>query len=395
MKIAITNPTNWPYVRRGGERFVNELAAWLGARGHEAEILCGKPGQGEVVEGDGYTTRYMRRLWHPALARLGLLEFHAFFPRLLPALVARRYDAIHCCTFLDAFAALLAREVTGTPFVFWVNSLPPEVRYFRSLSLGGTVIRRVLRDADEVVVLSRYMHREMERRFGRGGQVIPVPVDLDRFPLATDRSASRPVVFCASALDDERKGGALLMRAFVRLKGVRSSARLRLSGHVAPATEDRLLREVPTTWRRDVEFAGVGELDDLPRLYGEASATVLPALWEGFGLVVVESLATGTPVAGTRHGAIPELLDGEGVGALFEPGPLEGAAASNVEGLATAMETAISLSEQDQTPQRCRDHARRWSWAAVGPRFEALYAGLGEAGELDGPRAEAPRGETA
>ena len=44
MNIAITNPTNWPHVRRGAERFINELAAFLAARGHRATVISSKPG---------------------------------------------------------------------------------------------------------------------------------------------------------------------------------------------------------------------------------------------------------------------------------------------------------------------------------------------------------------
>ncbi len=392
MKIAITTPTNWPYVRRGGERFVNELADWLGGRGHQVTILCGKPGRGEVVERPTYRTRYLRRLWHPALARLGYLEFHAFFLRLFPELLRGGYDVVHCCTFLDAWAAILARRLTGTPCVFWVNSLPPTIPYIRSLTLRGAILRRAMRDSDEVVALSEYMCSELQARYGRGGRVLPPPVDLSAFPLRRGRDRERPVVLCAMALDDERKGARLLMRAFDRLKARRPTARLRLAGHASDALRTELLQMVSPEWRADVEFLGTGRLKDLPRLYGEAAATVLPSLWEGFGLVVAESLATGTPVAGTRHGAIPELLSDPSIGCLFDPGPVEGAAASNVDGLAEAMDRAIALSADERTPDRCRDRAVRWSWDEVGPAFERLFSGLAGAGTTGAP-ASPPRRE--
>ena len=104
MRIAITSPTNWPYVRRGAERFINELAGYLASRGHSVTIICGKPGKSELVNGNGYTTRYCRRWWHPVFAKLGLLEFHMFFFPCLLHLLWNRYDAVLCLTFMDAFA---------------------------------------------------------------------------------------------------------------------------------------------------------------------------------------------------------------------------------------------------------------------------------------------------
>src|SRR6266704_2853095 len=178
MRIGITNPTTWPWVRRGGERFINELAAYLAGRGHEVTLISGKPGGKEVRRDGSYTTICHRRLWHPAFAKIGFLEFHAFFPIVLADLVRQRFDAVLCCTFLDSYAAILSRRITGTPCIFWVNSPPPPVQYFRSLTLGGAIIRRAVREADEVISLSNYMHSVLRHRFGRGGMILPVPVDV-------------------------------------------------------------------------------------------------------------------------------------------------------------------------------------------------------------------------
>jgi glycosyltransferase involved in cell wall biosynthesis len=47
----------------------------------------------------------------------------------------------------------------------------------------------------------------------------------------------------------------------------------------------------------------------------------LPSAWEGLGLVLVEGMLREVPVAGSRRGAIPEVLDGGQAGLLFEPTP--------------------------------------------------------------------------
>jgi glycosyltransferase involved in cell wall biosynthesis len=59
----------------------------------------------------------------------------------------------------------------------------------------------------------------------------------------------------------------------------------------------------------------VGEVDDAQKndLLGNARALVFPIDWEEpFGLVMIEAMATGTPVIGYRFGAVPEVVD-EGV----------------------------------------------------------------------------------
>jgi phosphatidylinositol alpha-mannosyltransferase len=376
MRIAITNPTTWPQVRRGAERFLNELAFFLAGRGHEVTVIAAKPGPKEVRVERGYRTICHRRLWHPALGRVGVLEFHAFLLTALASLTRKRYDIVHCCTFTDAYAASLARRITGVPYVFWVNALPPRVRYFRSVTLKGAVLRRAVRQADEVIALSRYMQHDFANRFGRGGVVMPVPVDTDRFRLRTDRDHDRPVILCASALDDERKGGALLMRAFNQLKEVRPQAVLQLSCNLSDQARDDLIGHVSPRWRADVHFLGAGRLDDLPEHFGRAAVSVLPSLWEAFGMVILESMACGTPVVGTRDGAIPELISQPDVGRLFDPGPTSTAQATNVQGLTQALLEALDLSQRPETARRCRTHAEQFSWANYGPRFEELYETL-------------------
>jgi glycosyltransferase involved in cell wall biosynthesis len=372
MRIGIATPTNWPHVRRGGERFVNELATDLARRGHEVTVVCAGPGAGKVVQAAGFTTIYHRRLWHPALAHVGLHEFHAFLPYCLASLLRRRFDVVFACNFLDAWAATRTRRLTGAPCVFLVNSVPPLVPYVRSLSLGGRLLRAAFRDADEVISVSRYMQVELGRRFGREGTELPVPVDLDRFRLAPTRDRARPVVVCASALDDPRKGGTILMRAFNHLKARRPEVVLEVAAGVSESRRGALLGLVAPVHRADVRFLGAVALDELPGVLGRASLLVLPSMWESFGMVILESLACGTPVVGTRDGAIPELISNREVGRLFDPGPTTTEEAVNEEGLAEAMAEALELSTRPETAGRCRTHAEQYGWDRLGPRFETL-----------------------
>jgi len=373
MKIAITNPTDWPQVRRGAERFINELAGYLTKQGHEVTIVSAHPGPTTTIDDRGYETIHFRRWWHPSFQKVGVLEFHAFFLTTLQALLRRRFDVVQCCTFMDAYAADWARTMTGVPYVFLINGIPPKARYYRTLTLKGAVFRRAVLHADEVISISHYMHDYFQDRFGRGGSIVPIPVDLERFQLGTSREQRRPVILCAASLDDARKGGRLLARAFDRLKDHESIARLRIVGAASPATQSAMLELIRPEHRSDVEFLDPNSADKLADWYRDASISVLPSLWEAFGMVMIESLASGTPVVGTRDGAIPELINDSRIGRLFEPGETAGAEATNVEGLARAMIEAIELSRDPKTAPICREYATQFSWDAVGPRFEEIY----------------------
>lgn len=77
---------------------------------------------------------------------------------------------------------------------------------------------------------------------------------------------------------------------------------------------------------RDVELPGEGVRvrllghvpdADLPGLYSGAEVFVMPSLFEGFGLTVLEAMACGTPVISSTAGALPEVADGAAL--LFDP----------------------------------------------------------------------------
>lgn len=85
---------------------------------------------------------------------------------------------------------------------------------------------------------------------------------------------------------------------------------LRLAGIVEDRHRNFFEENVLAACTGDVEYLGPLGREDLWRLLGNAHALVMPLRWhEPFGLVAVESLATGTPVIGWRMGALPEIID--------------------------------------------------------------------------------------
>jgi len=382
VRIAITHPTTIDRVRRGTERLIHETAVYMGRRGHRARIIACKPGPRQIVEDHGYVCDVHRRLWHPLLGRFGVREEHAFVLTSLRELLRGHYDVVHAHSMGDATAAAIARRFTGTPFIFFINGLPPTVRYYRTISTGGSVFGRAVASADEIICVSDYVRRYIEERFGRRGVLIPVPVDLDRLPLWRGPKHDPPVIFCAAALDDHRKGGRVLMRAMNLVKQRRPEVILQSASAISPEVRRELTELVDPRWRKDVQFLGNVPWQRLPELYGRATVSVLPSLWEAFGLVTVESLAAGTPVVGTDDGALPEILDDPAIGRLFDPGQGDGYEPANAEGLAEALLEGLDLGEDPLVRERCRRRAEQYGWNRIGPRIEALYGRVnGRAGD--------------
>jgi glycosyltransferase involved in cell wall biosynthesis len=68
------------------------------------------------------------------------------------------------------------------------------------------------------------------------------------------------------------------------------------------------ITSLPREIRNKIEFLGYIDNETLVRLYREAKLFALPTLHEGFGLIILEAMASGTPVLTSKVGAIPEFF---------------------------------------------------------------------------------------
>lgn len=104
---------------------------------------------------------------------------------------------------------------------------------------------------------------------------------------------------------------------------------------------------------RQVVLTGYVTEEDLPTLLSGARLFVLPSLYEGFGLPVLEALACGTPVVCSNASSLPEVVGDAAI--LVDP--------LDVEELAAAMERILGNEAlQAELIERGLEQARRFSW---------------------------------
>ena len=372
MRIALTHPFCWPYVRRGAERFIAEFAGYLVQRGHEVITISSKPGK-SIVEATPAGRRILhRQLWTPFLSRFRITPAHAFAASLGCSLASLRVDVVHSLSYFDAWMANGLRswkgyrtvyQVTGPPVPHWFPRIPPD-RY---------VIRSAIHHSDRCMVHSEFTGRILRETYGVDARVIPVPIDLNAFPQKTGSGPERATILAMASFDDRRKGLRVLIDAFRIVKRNVPEALLVLSGHMSPELRDEVIERLPTDVRTNIEVLGVGDIGGVPRLYREASLTVLPSMWEAYGMSILESWASGTPVVVTNHAGLPELVDDSTLGLTFDP-LTNGQETRNAEGLAAAIVQALPLAYDPMTARRCRAKAEGYSWELLGPQYEALYA---------------------
>jgi phosphatidylinositol alpha-mannosyltransferase len=349
MRLAITHAYSWPDVRRGAERITVELARALGARGHRVVHLTSarRPG---VRHDDRVTTIRL-----PRVHRNRPRHERAFSRVLVPLLRAGRYDAVHSLGVLDGEAGLRAGRRTlyenmGVPSRAWWDTQPERLSH-----------ERLVADADVYGCMSRYALGFLARDYGRVGELTPGGVNIAEFQPSGARQP-QPTLLFSGAVDEPRKGLSTLLAALPAIARSEPRVRLWISG---PGDPGPLLAAAPREARERVDVLGLGGVHDQASRYGGAWVTVLPSRDEVFGLVLLESLACGTPLVGTAHAAVPELVTPE-VGSTFPP--------DDVDALARACLQSIALARQPGIVEVCRAAAAPYDWVTgLAPRLEALY----------------------
>ena len=306
------------------------------------------------------------------MAMLRIQPMHTFFFTAWRTLQSLDADVVHSFYPSDALAAICVRRRTHHRAVLQMNGIAvPGVSCYRWMPPEGAMIREALRRADCRIACSQFVRNLILEHYRVDADVIPTPLGIEAYEVGEGPPDGRPTILALADFNVRRKGIRVLVDAFSLVKGHVPAARLWLSGRMSPSLQSELLDNVPANVRTDIEVLGLGEVDDIPRLYREASVTVLPAMWEPSGTVLLESFASGTPVVATNHGGIPEFVRRE-VGVLFEP-QTGGEETHNAKGLAEAVLEGLALAEKPDTRRACRAHAQQYCWPVIGPRIEALY----------------------
>src|SRR5579884_1167864 len=381
MKIVFPYPNYWPYVRRGAERMIHELSTYLAGRGHQVEIITSKPGRPWVTYDGDVRVTYHGQISHPVMFHYyPLLRLYHFGLTATAQLFRQQHDVLHMMSYSEIVAAPLLRRWRSLPYLF---HLIVREHWWPS-RFDRWTFHQLMRRANKVAALTPKWAEHESAAYGVPVTVLPPPVDMNVFKPNGARDLSRPKVLFTADLGDPRKGGTLLLRAWDEIDRRCPEAVLVLAGPFGIAGFHPLATAYSTLGqlhvirdpaaRAAVELRGPGSVGGLPRLYAESAVTVLPSIDEAFGIVVTESLASGTPVVCSSDAGPGEIVSSPDVGAtvpLFEQ--LDLFDSSRARELAEAVLYAIDLARRPGSADRCREWASQWSLERVGRQAEEMY----------------------
>jgi glycosyltransferase involved in cell wall biosynthesis len=305
------------------------FAFWVPGEGAARDELVRR---GYEVGGEPRPLRYSRRaLSEPPGAARRLAGTPGYLRRLRRWVAGQAPALVHANPRVT-FPELLAARAGGRPTLMHVHEMLPGDARGRAAAL-------LLRRAAGSVVACSTPCADALRRHGVTCSVVHEgiePPEAVRGP----RGGERLVVGTAGTIS-RRKGSDLFVAAATGLAG-RLEADFRMAGELAPGPDEPWARELVGR----AEAGGVrymGRVDMAGEL-AELDVFVLPARRDPFPLTVLEAMAAGLPVIGTRVDGIAEQLDGD-AGVLVDPeSPVALAAA--IERLAADQDLRARLGER-------------------------------------------------
>ncbi len=262
----------------------------------------------------------------------------------------------------------------------WAQETAAEQVRGLATRVKADVERAVYRRADACIVLSSAFGRILHDSFDVPWErihVIPGGVDCARFAIdATPAECraqlgwptDRRIVLAVRRLA-HRMGLSQLIGAVATMRRTVPDLLVLIAG-VGPL-EDELRTQIQRAGLGDhCRLIGFVSEALLPAAYRAANLTVVPSVaLEGYGLIVPESLAAGTPVLVTPVGGLPETIEGLGPGLVFA----DVSAPAIAQGITDALTGVVPM----PTAEACRAYARRRNdWSVVVEQVRRVYDGV-------------------
>jgi len=330
-----------PETYGGTERVIAALCNQLVAAGHEVTLFSAGTSNTkallEPVVSTPLRTRLTRAEMVEVAPHLHLDLLAAVYER------AAEFDIIH--SHVDIWTLPFARS-SNTPTVVTMHGRLDTGAVQHTLPLYPTV---------PLVSISNDQRRPLAGVDLNWTGTVYNGLDLEAYHSAARERARGPREYLAFVGRIHPEKGPEVAIEIAR----RTGRRLKMAAKVDPMDVDYFNRRVSSKLGSSVDFLGeIGE-DCKPSFYTNAAATVFPSDWpEPFGLVMIESLAAGTPVIALRRGSVPEIL-------------IDGVTGFICDDIDEMVEAAQHIDEID--PLECRRRAKIFSSPAMSERYVDVY----------------------
>ncbi len=326
----------------GMQYYIDRLASGLSDRGNKVYIITtalpNQPRQTTTYKKRGNITTCFLGGTRPGSYRNGF--FRKAYNQFCAVNQNKNFDIVHSQSAagygfrgkisIPFITTLFGVSYSETPYqrlIFPKLKVSQQLYHLAKLpkiAVSMRFMHNTAKTSDATIVISDYSANEL-KRFNPGlphGQVtriycgvtIPPASDIPKSKLKKKLGINNTLVLSSGRVEVQ-KGVHILIEAWSKMNCDNATLAVAGDGSYLPVlkkmAEDRGIR--------NVVFLGSLPYDQFTRYFAAADLFVYPELTHpAFGLVAAEAMSYGTPVIGSRHGAIPEVIGDAGL--LFNPG---------------------------------------------------------------------------
>lgn len=364
MRIGIVCPYSWD-IPGGVSAHVADLAEALIRMGHYVSVLA-------PAEFDELLPSYVVSTGKPRAVKYNGSVARLSFGPIAARKVSRwiedgEFDVLHVHEPLAPSLSVLACWAAKGPIVATWHSSMDKSRMMLTLSkLAQTAMEKV----SARIAVSEAARATLIKHVGGDAVVIPNGVDVSAFtnakPMFGWPGENQSIVFLGRG-DEPRKGLAVLMQAYPEIRRTHPNVRLLIAGPGEPAEN---LKSLSRDDRASVTVLGMVAPQDKASVLASGTIYVAPNTGgESFGIVLLEAMASGTPVVASDLDAFERVLDNGRAGVTFEN--------------ENSADLAMVVSELLNDPQRRTDlatqgklRAAEFDWSVVAERIVDVYESI-------------------
>jgi glycogen(starch) synthase len=382
MKVGTLTWEFPPRVVGGIARHCEGLAKAMVKQNHEVHLFTlDFPGSPNYEEMDGVKVyRASTELGHPNFLTWVLLFNHFLSKRMADVSRTVDFDVMHIHDWLAAFSGISFKHYLKKPMVLTVHST--EVGRAQGLhspdsfSING-IEWWSMYEANRVIVCSESMKNEICDHFNLPQDkvdVIPNAIDATKYQIPVDREAVRQrygvgcdekLVLCVGRLVPQ-KGIEYFIQAIPLIAKRYPEAKFVIVGE--GWSRDILEEEAQASGHnKKIKFTGFASDLEVIELMTSADVLVVPSIYEPFGIVALEGMATGVPVVASNVGGLSEVIEHDKTGVFVYP--------KNPESIAWGIDKV--LSDPDHAKMLTKNAKEKlhkaYSWEAVAMKTVDVY----------------------
>jgi len=334
LKIAMLSVHSCPLGKVGSENtggmsvYIRELARELGKRGHWVDVYTRihEPIHDQITE-FGQNARLIHlKAGEEAIQKLAIYDHLSDFAHDVENFTKQnrlQYDLVHSHYWLSGLTGKRLQQLWGIPHVVGFHTLGAVKN---AIGIGEdepqlriNAERELVKDCHRIIASTAKGKEDLITYYAATPEsirVIPCGVNLDLF-----RPIERAMARSHLGLDGESiilfvgrvvplKGIDNLLKAMTYLERKQRIKLVVIGGDENSQAELQRLKRLTRNLKihESVTFLGLVEQERLPFFYSAADLCVVPSYYESFGLVLLESLACGTPVVATKVGGADNVI---------------------------------------------------------------------------------------